>query len=424
MAITAPVFTVMYRNCDRGGHPRFLEFEEGESAKTVSQRDITQMVDIASATKYFELILPKFGPYRVDYTRNGRQLLLGGHMGHLAVIDWFSKELAFEINVMESIRDVQWLHNEMLMAVAQKRWTHVYDSRGTEVHVIKQLHNVLRLEFLPYHFLLVASNAKSFLSWVDVSIGKVIKSTYVRKNRLDVMCQNPANAIIHCGHPRGTVSLWSPNSEQPLVSMLCHSTAVRGLAVDPTGTYMATSGMEKQLKIWDLRMYKQVQGIKVPVPVNCLAFSQRKVLAAGSGGYVKVYRDVCSSLRSFPYLSHNCREIVTDVRFCPFEDVLGVGHRGGFASLLVPGAGEPNVDAFEANPHQSSAQRREAEVRLLLDKIQPEMIMLDSEIVGKVDREGLLAKTGVSAETVIHFQFIICKFLVIFLLFRVSNLDE
>lgn len=36
-------------------------------------------------------------------------------------------------------------------------------------------------------------------------------------------------------------------------------------------------------------------------------------------------------------MKHSCGAIVTDFQFCPYEDVLGVGHENGFTSLLIPG---------------------------------------------------------------------------------------
>jgi U3 small nucleolar RNA-associated protein 7 len=78
---------------------------------------------------------------------------------------------------------------------------------------------------------------------------------------------------------------------------------------------------------------------------------------------------------------------IQSLRFCPYEDVLGVGCAGGISSVLIPGAGEPNFDSFVANPFQGKKERQEQEVVQLLDKLQPETIMLDPAAVGKVRRE-------------------------------------
>ncbi|XP_006001024.1 WD repeat-containing protein 46 [Latimeria chalumnae] len=363
----------------------FLEGDDGEDTCVIQQEDIAHAVDITSGSKYFNLELNQFGPYRANYTRNGRQLLLGGRRGHIATIDWQTKELKCEMNVMESINDCRWLHSETMFAVAQKKWLYIYDNLGIELRCLKNFNDVLRMEFLPYHFLLATCSATGFLQYLDISIGKEIAAICTKSGRLDVMTQNPHNAIIHLGHPTGTVTLWSPNLKAPLAKMLCHRGGVRAIAVDKTGTYMATSGLDKKLNLFDIRSYRPLQSFVIPAGASHLSFSQRSLLAAGCGNVVQVYKDLHLKAVEKPYMCHTVRRGIHGLQFCPYEDVLGVGHGEGFTSMIIPGAGEANFDALESNPYQSKKQRQESEVKALLEKIQPELITMDPNKLGEID---------------------------------------
>uniref|UniRef100_A0A2M3Z6I1 Putative wd40-repeat-containing subunit of the 18s rrna processing complex n=1 Tax=Anopheles braziliensis TaxID=58242 RepID=A0A2M3Z6I1_9DIPT len=369
------------------GEEGYLEADEGESTTDISQKEIVDNVDITTATKHFTLALD-FGPYRMRYTKNGTHLLLGGRRGHVAAFSWIRKKLQFEMNVMESVHDVTWLMNYTMFAAAQKEWVHVYDKKGTELHCIKSMHRSQRLEYLPYHFLLCSAGENGFLSWMDVSIGQTVGSYNCRVGKVSVMTHNPWNGVTCVADSKGVVSMWSPMVRDPLAKMLCHPVPLTALAIDPQGMHMATAALDRKIKIWDIR---QLEGPLETYHINTAAsdvnLSQRGLMALSLGNVCEIYRrnPGADEVELKPYIRHRTNGMISNIRFCPYEDVLGVATQKGFTSLIVPGSGEPNFDTFEANPFQSRTQRREEEVHSLLEKIPAEFISLNPNQISEVD---------------------------------------
>ncbi|OLL25722.1 putative U3 small nucleolar RNA-associated protein 7 [Neolecta irregularis DAH-3] len=369
--------------------PGVLEAEGMEKTWKLTQDQIVKEVDVTTARKRFDLSLSQFGPYAIDYTRNGRHLLLGGRKGHIASFDWQQGKLHSEIQVQETVRDVKWLHDESFYAVAQKKYVYIYDKNGLEVHCLKKHIEATAMEFLPYHYLLATIGNAGYLKYQDTSTGQLVAELRTKLGATSVMAQNTHNAILHVGHANGTVTLWSPNMPTPLVKLLSHKGPLRGLAVDREGRYMTTCGADSQLKIWDIRAFKEVHSYYTPTPAQTLNISETGLLGVGWGPHVSVWRDAFKTKQQAPYMQHlNPGSSIVDIKFCPFEDILGFGHEKGFSSLLIPGSGEANFDALELNPYQNNRQRQETEVKTLLEKLKPEMIALEPEFVGDLDKAG------------------------------------
>lgn len=176
---------------------------------------------------------------------------------------------------------------------------------------------------------------------------------------------------------------------------------------------MATAGADGRVKVWDnrnwgktVREWSLKSGGRYEVD-----WSGRGLLAVSSKCGVsvsitsgfrsaslthilwQVYRDLHTSSSKPPssYMSMPLPGLAPrSIRFCPYEDVLGVGHSAGFSSMLVPGAGIAQYDSGEADVYESYGRRREREVRSVMEKIQPDLITMDTDaFLGRVGDGGV-----------------------------------
>mmetsp|Transcript_41421 Transcript_41421/g.163113 ORF Transcript_41421/g.163113 Transcript_41421/m.163113 type:complete len:514 (-) Transcript_41421:791-2332(-) len=372
----------------------FLETESPlERTFKVTQEQILEGSDTATKNRgSFKLELGNtgLGPYGAQYSRSGKLLLVYSRSGHVSVTNWTKLQQLSEIYLNQTVRDGTFLHNDSYFALAQRKYVGIYDSSGIELHVLRKHSNPIGLEFLPYHFLLASLGERGGLQYTDTSTGEVVaelKTSYI--GGASSISLNPFNACIATGHSNGTVALWSPISSEPLVRILANRGSINSIAITQDGTYMLTSGSDACCNIYDLRTYKKLNCIRLPVAANRSIFSQRNLLALSFGPNVKIYKDIFSeSTIGAPYMENlYAGRVVESLSFCPYEDVLGVSHSKGFCNMIVPGAGVANFDSSLPNPFETSKQRRQREVRSLMEKLQPETISLDPTSIGGIDKD-------------------------------------
>ncbi|KNZ45222.1 uncharacterized protein VP01_836g2 [Puccinia sorghi] len=360
------------------------------------QADIKSSTNLHTSLKSLNLNLKDTnsglgGPFKFDYNRNGNFLaLIDQKIGKFSNINLKSLNLIFEIPLLnEHLRSVKWLHNQSFLAIAQKKYVYIYDGhQGSELHQLRGHVEVTQMEFLPYHFLLATVGLPGWLKYHDTSTGQIVAQHATKLGSCHTMAQNPFNSIIKLGHQNGTVTLWSPSVNQPLVKFLAHLGPVTSLSVDPSssGNLLITTGLDGSLKVWDARNWKTLTSWNLKKPAKTTAWSQRGLLAVGWGAHVSVYSDIGKAdSKKGAYMNQLFpSQEVEQVQFRPFEDLLGVSHSSGFSQLIIPGAGEANFDSLEADPFETKSRKREREVHNLLDKIPFELINLNPNFVGSV----------------------------------------
>ena len=271
-----------FLNTEEGG---FLETEtERERTLKVTQAELKKILPVQNAHDIFNLTLNDFGPYNLDFTRNGKYLLLGGKKGHLAMMDWKRKTLLCEFQPKDKVRDVCFLQNQTMFAAAQSKYLHIYDNQGIELHCMRDHNEPVKLDYLPYHYLLVSGSRLGTVRWLDVSMGQQVGEARTKKGEMMCLRQNRMNGVIATGHTNGEVSMWTPNmGSTPVVKLLAHPSApVTSLAFSRNGNYMATTGKDSRLKIWDLRSsFKCLYDYFTPAPANTVDWSDTGLVACG-----------------------------------------------------------------------------------------------------------------------------------------------
>jgi U3 small nucleolar RNA-associated protein 7 len=176
--------------------------------------------------------------------------------------------------------------------------------------------------------------------------------------------------------------MWTPNyGSTPVVKIFAHSSGINSCCVDLEGNYLTTVGNDTKMKIWDLRnSYKSLYEYYNPNPATNVTISQKGLLAVSYNNVIEIWKDYYQNKQKEPYMKHhfkNNKTKIKSLKFVNFEDFLGCGTNLGFSSIIVPGSGIANFDTFENNPYETKNQKKEKEIKNLLEKIPYNMINID-----------------------------------------------
>ena len=83
--------------------------------------------------------------------------------------------------------------------------------------------------------------------------------------------------------------MWTPNmGSTPVVKLLAHPSApITALSISRSGHYLATTGKDSRLKIWDIRSsYKCLYDYFTPAPASSCDWSDTGLLSISIGSQV------------------------------------------------------------------------------------------------------------------------------------------
>jgi U3 small nucleolar RNA-associated protein 7 len=186
------------------------------------------------------------------------------------------------------------------------------------------------------------------------------------------MIKSIYNGLVGVGSTRGTVSLYSPNSGEPVVKVLAHNGHVNSFDFTQDGNYLITAGSDHQMKVFDIRnTFKEVYSYFTQREPTTLRVSQTGLVGVSYSDTILFWKDCYKEKQKSPYLKHEDKSNakIKDFQFTPYEDFVGMTFNQKFETIFIPGSSSPDYDTFEDNIARVGKQLREHNVKRLLEKV-------------------------------------------------------
>ncbi|ELQ75269.1 WD40-repeat-containing subunit of the 18S rRNA processing complex, partial [Trachipleistophora hominis] len=325
-----------------------IVLEDGEQYPT--QKFIRKNVACSVKEKAFSLDLEE-DCWKSSYSLDGRHIILHSR-SVVAAFDCKTLNVFFE-RTLRNIETSIFLHNEQYCAIASDT-LFIYNKNGLEVHHLSHERNVRQMVYLPHHFLLVTLSDQPFIRYLDTSMGKEVAKLYIKEPSCGALSRRD-DGIVLVGGTRGVVRFFSPNAKEPLCSLLVNSSKISSIAVKKNNFVCSSL---QGTNFYDFRNLNE--------PVYRLPKSENVSL---SHVLAMSYKNrITTFLNGTEYVKETYQSI-NSIEFAPYEDILAVGTKNGLSHMIVPGAGDPNIDFYEDSPFLTKKQRREREIKKLMEKI-------------------------------------------------------
>ena len=138
------------------------------------------------------------------------------------------------------------------------------------------------------------------------------------------------------------------------------------------GNYLTTIGSDNKMKVFDIRKtFNELYSYSFSREPTSLDVSQNGLVGVSFYETLIFWKDLFKSKQSKPYFKHvnNSRNNITDCKFCPYEEFMGIAYNNKFENIFVPGSGSQSYDTYEANVAGIKKQVRENMVHQIIEKV-------------------------------------------------------